>query len=61
MLLQDNLFLENWEVFTQVLRDVYPKDINDFESSNHKAVVQLLIESSGNFQWSCSLYEVVSM
>lgn len=59
--IQDNLFLENWEVFTQALKDVYPGDINDPKYSDHKAVVQLLLESNVDFQLSCTLYEVVNV
>ena len=53
------MFLEHWEVFTQALRDVYPRKISDPEYTEHKAVVQLLLENNANSQRPSTLYEMV--
>ena len=58
-LLQGNVFFENWEVFTQALKKVYPQDINDPLHSDYKAVIQLLLEYNANSPRPSTLYEVV--
>ena len=54
------MFYENWEAFTQALKNVYPQDLNNPNHADKKAVVQLLLEYNANSPRPSTLYEVVS-
>ncbi|XP_078483228.1 uncharacterized protein LOC100177124 [Ciona intestinalis] len=53
------IVLENWEVFTQVLRNVYPKNINDPENCQYKLVAQHLVEHNAMSERPSILYETM--
>uniref|UniRef100_H2ZLS2 Uncharacterized protein n=1 Tax=Ciona savignyi TaxID=51511 RepID=H2ZLS2_CIOSA len=49
--------LEHWEVFTQVLHNVYPKDINKAENAQYKVIAQHLVEHNQMSDRPSILYE----
>ncbi|XP_076809799.1 uncharacterized protein LOC143452640 isoform X1 [Clavelina lepadiformis] len=55
----DKVLCENWEVFTQALRNAYPNNIYSPENASYRAVAQFLLEYGSNNQRPNVLYEVL--